>query len=428
MADPVMNWTNAIYPEDRRMENELAEAAVRGETVFESEYRISMPDGEPHWVRDSVRINQQPDGKMFFNGVVFDITEMKSSQEALQRANEQLRQSVEKLAARNREATLMNEMGDLLQSCLNLNEIYEIAKTFGKRLLPEHAGTLYILSPDHVKAEKVAWWGENQSSLPVFHANACWGLRRNRVHIFEEKRMSPGCNHFLLNQLPVSSVCAPLIAQGETLGVLCVECVHEEQTDEHQQLVVTIAERVALAIATIRLQETLRVQSTRDPLTGLFNRRYMDETLARELARSERHQRCFAVAMADIDHFKLFNDSYGHQAGDVLLQGLSACLVSSVRGEDVVCRYGGEEFVIVLPEISLQKAYHRMEEIRRAVNRLAVEYRGQSLGGITISIGVAAFPQHGSDASALLLAADRALYHAKQSGRDRVIAAPLEEN
>lgn len=428
MTDPVKNWTNTMHPEDRGIENDMAEAAARGETMFESEYRISLPDGEVRWVRDSVRITQQPGGKIFFNGVVFDITEMKSSQEALQRANEQLRLSVEELAARNRDATLMNEMGDLLQSCLDLEDVYEVTRTFGKRLLPDHAGTLYILNPDHANAERVAWWGESQVSLPVFHANACWGLRRGRVHIFEEKRVTPSCNHLLQNHLPAASVCAPLIAQGETLGLLYVECDHEEPTDHCQQLVVTIVERVALAIATMRLQETLRMQSTRDPLTGLFNRRYMDETLARELARAERHQQSFAVVMADIDHFKLFNDSYGHQAGDVLLQGLSACLVSSVRGEDIVCRYGGEEFVIVLPEISLEKAHQRMDEIRRTVSRLTVEYRGQSLGGITVSIGVAAFPQHGGDTSALLLAADRALYIAKQGGRDRVVAAPFGDD
>ncbi|NPV75548.1 MAG: diguanylate cyclase [Anaerolineae bacterium] len=425
LADPVENWTRTIHSEDRRTENDLVVAAERGETEFETEYRIFLPDGEVRWIRDSVRINQQPDGKILFNGVVFDITEMKSSQEALQRANEQLQLSVKELAARNRDATLMNEMGDLLQSCLDLEEVYEVTKTFGNRLLPDHAGTLYVLNPDHANAERVAWWGEGQASLPVFHTNACWGLRRGRVHVFEEKRATPSCNHLVQSHLPVVSICAPLIAQGETLGLLYVECDHDEPADHCQQLVLTIAERAALAIATMRLQETLRMQSTRDPLTGLFNRRYMDETLARELARAERHQQSFAVVMADIDHFKLFNDSYGHQAGDVLLQGLSACLVSSVRGEDIVCRYGGEEFVIVLPEISLEKACQRMEEIRRTVSRLVVEYRGQSLGGITVSIGVAAFPLHGGDASALLLAADRALYIAKQGGRDRVVAAPF---
>ena len=428
VANPITNWISTIHPEDRRMENEMAEAAARGEAVFESEYRICLPGGEIRWVRDSVQIDRQPDGKIFLNGVVFDITETKSSQEALQHANEQLQISVTELAARNRDATLMNEMGDLLQSCLDLEEVYEVARTFGKRLLPDHAGTLYILKPDHTNAERVVWWGESQASLPVFHTNACWGLRRGRTHIYQEKQETLGCNHLLQDKLPAASICAPLIAQGETLGLLYVECDHEGATDHCQQLVMTAAERVALAIATMRLQETLRMQSTRDPLTGLFNRRFMDEALARELARAERHQQNFAVVMVDIDHFKLFNDSYGHQAGDVLLQGLSACLVSSVRGEDIVCRYGGEEFVIVLPEISFEKACQRMEDLRQTVSRLAVEYRGQLLGGITVSIGVAAFPQHGRDTSALLLMADQALYIAKQGGRDRVVAAPFMDN
>ncbi|MCC6148224.1 MAG: diguanylate cyclase [Anaerolineaceae bacterium] len=426
MADPLNSWTQVIHPDDRKFEEEMAEAACRGDMLFEREYRILLPDGEIRWVLDSVRIERLAEGKIILNGMVLDITKAKNAEEALYQANEQLRFSVTKLSERNHDAILINEMGELLQSCLDVEEVYEVVRTFGHKLLPDHSGALYILNDDGTHAEKVTAWGETPPVLPLFQSQMCWGLRRGRVHIYEKDLAMPQCGHIDEVNAPEVSICVPLIAQGETMGVLYSACLHARPFDRCYQLITTIAERAALAIANLRLQETLRMQAIRDPLTGLFNRRYMDESLAREMLRAQRRQYSFAVVMVDIDHFKVFNDQYGHQAGDVLLQALSACLVSNVRGEDIVCRYGGEEFVIILPEISLEKACNRMEEIRLAAKHLGVEYRGQSLGGITVSIGVAAFPQHGGETPSLLLAADRALYQAKQEGRDRVCGdAPL---
>src|SRR5437867_149407 len=219
------------------------------------------------------------------------------------------------------------------------------------------------------------------------------------------------------------------MAQGESLGVLYLstgtDAEHQESgwTESKQRLAQTIAEQLGLAVANLKLRDTLRNQSIRDPLTGLFNRRYMEETLEREVRRAERGHHQVGVMMLDIDHFKEFNDTFGHEAGDMLLRDFGRLLRSNMRGEDVACRYGGEEFVLILPEASPEAALRRGEQLREAGKRLYVSHRGQLIGGVSSSLGVACFPDHGANGEALLQGADAALYVAKNAGRDRVMVA-----
>jgi diguanylate cyclase (GGDEF)-like protein len=225
--------------------------------------------------------------------------------------------------------------------------------------------------------------------------------------------------------------CVPLVAQGETLGILHLRAnaptpdgvSHQVFSGSTQSLTLTVAEHLALSLGNLKLQEALRHQAIRDPLTGLFNRRFMLETLERELYRMQRKGSSLCVIMLDLDHFKKFNDTFGHAAGDAVLSALGRMLLAHVRKEDVACRYGGEEFTVILPETSQETAYERAEEMRQSVHGLHLEHLGQSLGSITISLGVAAYPQHGEDPETLLRAADKALYQAKHAGRDRVVAA-----
>jgi diguanylate cyclase (GGDEF)-like protein len=170
----------------------------------------------------------------------------------------------------------------------------------------------------------------------------------------------------------------------------------------------------------MRLRETLRAQSICDPLTGWYNRRYMEETLEREIRRAARNEGPLAIIMLDIDHFKEFNDSFGHEAGDVALQDLCQTLRTHVRSEDVACRYGGDEFVLILPDTSAEVAAQRAEEMRIAVEHVEVHYRGRSLRLMTLSFGIASFPADGRTSQELLRASDSALFRAKSEGRDRV--------
>jgi len=214
----------------------------------------------------------------------------------------------------------------------------------------------------------------------------------------------------------------PLLAQGAMLGTL-VLLSDSAIGAETRTAAIAAAEQISLAVANLRLQETLRTQSLRDPLTGLFNRRYLEVSLARDLTRAIRRNQPLAVLMLDVDHFKRFNDTHGHDAGDALLTQFGELLMASIRSEDVACRYGGEEFTIVLQEADAALALDRAEDICSAVRTLKVGYRNQDVGPVTVSIGIASYPQHGDSPEQLLRRADRALYAAKDGGRDQVCVA-----
>jgi diguanylate cyclase (GGDEF)-like protein len=192
------------------------------------------------------------------------------------------------------------------------------------------------------------------------------------------------------------------------------------------ELVSSVAEYVALAIANLGMHEKLREQALRDKLTGLYNRHYVHEWFALELRRAQRHGRPVCALMLDIDHFKRVNDTFGHEAGDFVLQELAGALGRLGRKSDVVSRYGGEEFLLLLPECPLDAAIRKAERIRQEIEKLPLDYGNRPLGIITVSIGVAAFPDHAEDPDALLRCADEALYQAKNAGRNRVVVYAAE--
>jgi diguanylate cyclase (GGDEF)-like protein len=191
--------------------------------------------------------------------------------------------------------------------------------------------------------------------------------------------------------------------------------------EEEQRFVEDIAYSLALAVGNLRLREKLHILSIRDSLTGLFNRRYLDETLPREINRIERSRGELSLILFDIDHFKNFNDTYGHDAGDLVLRAMSAVVLAAIRESDIACRYGGEEFIIILPDTPIEIAEQRAQALRREVSELTWDYQGQEIGRLTISLGVAAFPQHGTKRDALIKSADEAAYLAKKGGRNRVV-------
>lgn len=181
---------------------------------------------------------------------------------------------------------------------------------------------------------------------------------------------------------------------------------------------------IKMALKKHKQYETLQIQSIRDPLTHLFNRRYFDESLMKEFVKAERHDRPLSVVMVDVDHFKQFNDTYGHDAGDRVLQVTAAFLQNGIRRSDIVCRYGGEEMILILPETTPEQAYEIAESLREGIAELAVVHNAEPLAAITVSIGVAGFPQHGLTPTVVVKTADEALYQAKTNGRNQVMVAP----
>lgn len=400
------------------------EGVVRG-----AELKLRHRDGHIIWVRDNARAVRDEEGRLLsFEGSLEDVTARREAEEALRQANEKLKVWVDDLERRTREITVLSEMGELLQACSNLSEAHSVIAHSAQKLFPGEPGALCMQSASRNFVEVVASWGEGASTQRVFAPDDCWALRRGRTHIIEDTAEGPNCKH-LSSPLPQAYLCLPLVAHGEASGLLCLirpaapDGAIPSSLQSRTAVATTLGEQAALALANLRLRETLRSQSVRDPLTGLFNRRYMEETLEREIRRSERSGRPLSVMMLDLDHFKQFNDTFGHSAGDALLRELGAMLRTSVRAGDIACRFGGEEFFLILPEAALDCARTRADQIREAAKHLHISHLGESLGSVTVSLGVAAFPEHGGSGEALIRAADGALYLAKSEGRDRVVVA-----
>jgi diguanylate cyclase (GGDEF)-like protein len=218
-------------------------------------------------------------------------------------------------------------------------------------------------------------------------------------------------------------MCIPLSAQNELIGILhfCEsQNTGEVSLDDEWDMLGTIADSIALALANIRMRESLQFQAVRDSLTGLYNRRYLDETLPREIHRAGRHNQPVSVLVLDIDNFKRFNDTFGHDAGDIVIKSLANLMLSAIRTNDIACRYGGEEFIIILLNAPTDIALERAEQLRESASNLAITYKGQQLDAVTVSIGVSTFPKHGTNRDELIVKSDMALASAKSNGKNRV--------
>ena len=365
-------------------------------------------------------------------GTGIDITERRQAETKLQEANDKLSNWVSELEMRTREMNLLSEMGGQLQICHSMEEVCAISAQYLRKICTKSRGAIYIINSSRNLAEAKEMWGDPPYTEKMFLPESCWATRRGRPHLVNEDTPGLRCQH-VTGPDDAEYLCVPMMAQGEILGILHLNSFGENADEtsqrsihynEHKtQLIRNVSEHIALALLNLRLRETLRQQSIRDILTGLFNRRYMEETFVRELQRAEREQSSIGVIMFDIDHFKEFNDLAGHDGGDALLRELGAYINTSTRGGDIVSRFGGEEFFVVLPGASLENTRARAEDFRKGVKELSVYHLGKPLGKCSISLGVAAYPQHGTTYDDLVKSADKALYRAKNDGRDRVVVA-----
>lgn len=417
-----------VHPDYREQARSIFDQLARGAVIDMFETVFMTRSGRSVLVSGNMN-SRLENGRVVATRCIFrDVTDKRQSDEALQRSNDVLLRSVQELEQRTEEITRLSEMVDLLQSCRSVEEAYAVIARSVPKIIPAAPGALGIISSSRNLAEIVATWGNAGLGERVFAPEDCWALRRGRTHFVEGAQSVPVCPH-LGNDRPDDYMCLPLIAQGEAIGLLHIQWQPNEAkerariSEAKKRLSATMGESIALALANLRLREVLSQQSIRDPLTGLFNRRYMEESLERELRRAVRSSRPLGVLMMDLDQFKRFNDSFGHDAGDKLLREFGAILRSGIRGGDISCRYGGEEFALILPEATLEATMVRAEQLRESTRNLSVNYHGQSLGVVTVSIGVAGFPEHGTSSEILLQAADKALYRAKAQGRDQVAVA-----
>jgi diguanylate cyclase (GGDEF)-like protein len=343
----------------------------------------------------------------------------------LNAANVELRNQAMELSKRNQEITLFSKMNDFLQTSTTEAEAYSVISETVMQLFPEDSGAVFVLNGTRDMLDAAAVWGARPPASVIFPPSECWAHRRGQVHLVvgHEGR----CAH--VNDDGHMYICLPLLAQGVTLGILCLldgpprsdRSNDEARMAEKCKLAKILADNIGLGIANLKLRESMRDLSLRDPLTGLFNRRYLQDALSQEQYRTMRAGAQLAVLMIDIDHFKQFNDKFGHDGGDAVLRALGGFLKSHVRRTDIACRYGGEEFALILSPSSAEGAQQRAEKIRQDAHLLRVRHGDGDLGAITLSFGMAVFPDHGMDIAAVVKAADVALYQAKDRGRDRVV-------
>jgi diguanylate cyclase (GGDEF)-like protein len=364
---------------------------------------------------------------VLFGFLLRDAVRRGQFEERISEANAKLQSSVLRLEQQAWESRFLIEARDEMGLCTEIKQAEECAvRSFG-RLLPGTVGRLSLTNNSRQVLESAGSWGVETGDAVYegFAPESCCALRSGRVRWRKPQQSEVHCQHFF-GAAPEFYLCLPLQAQGETLGMVTVECPTAEaaaMTEARESAVVSVAEMAAMAMAGLRLRHKLESQSIRDGMTGLFNRSFMEVALDRELQRASRHGKPVAVMMVDVDHFKQLNDSFGHEAGDVVLREVAECLRTGVRVEDIVCRYGGEEFVIILPELGVRSAMERAETLRRRVGELGVRLHGRALREVTISIGVAIYPEHADSGEELLRHTDRALYAAKHHGRNRVVQA-----
>lgn len=447
------SWSVFVHPDDLTICLEKWNACVRSGNTFEIEYRLRDKEDRYRWFINRAVPLRDASGviKQWF-GSCTDIDDQMRTQQLLEdqikertselfqtntklqaemwqkdlarkQLDEQNEHMMRDLTDRSARATMLAKMGEVLQSCISQEEILKAAVGFAPKIFFS-SGALALFN-QHQNLEVVSSWSNCVVPLATFDRTDCWALRTGRTHFVPAGDHTARCAH--AENIKNSYVCIPIVAQGETLGILHFQASpdHPQLRESDLSLKNTFAGQIGLSIANIRLREALRNQSIVDALTGLFNRRYLEEILEREIRRALRSDQTVGLMMLDLDHFKKFNDTYGHDAGDAVLRETAAFLKRSVRAEDIVCRFGGEEFVVILPLADAKITQARAERIRSKVHELTVLHQGKSVGSVTVSAGVAALPSHGESSKALLEAADAALYRAKREGRDRVVLAPM---
>jgi diguanylate cyclase (GGDEF)-like protein len=316
-------------------------------------------------------------------------------------------------------------MTDMLQSAAGQDDTNEVLLATAARLLPGFSGALYVFNNSRDRLDLSTRWGAvADGSADHLVPASCWALKRGKPHVNVMDDGALRCRHVTATQTTLE---IPMAARGELYGLLEIGTEGADASSRLaaiQPVATAIADAMSLALSSLALRERLRNQALRDPLTGLYNRRFLEEMLDRLCLDAERRKTSIATIMIDLDHFKQLNDQHGHAAGDAVLRDVAAAILSCLRTTDVACRYGGEELAILLPDCTMALAAGKAEQIRARITELT----GAAGLAVTASLGVAAIPESAAGPIDLLPNADAALYRAKQQGRDRVATAPARNS
>lgn len=342
---------------------------------------------------------------------------------ALSRKSDHERKLMDEQLRLAREVKLLGELNEWLQSSRSLDELFDMVSKFMTHILPNAEGSVYVYSNSRDVLDGWASWngGDHKDHI---HPDSCWGLRRGRVYEYGSGEVTFVCEHAEPHD-GRPYFCFPILAHGETVGLMHLRA-HSADCENfaaNKKLARMCAEQISMAISNVQMRDQLHDQSVRDPLTGLFNRRHMTDSLRKGISRCQSQGSRLSLIAIDVDHFKKFNDNHGHDAGDMVLRAVGSVLEQACDGDEVACRPGGEEFTLILPDTTPEDALTRAELVRQAVEEVTVRYGEKALPRVTISIGVSHYPSHGTMPQDLMRAADEALYEAKARGRNQVYVA-----
>ncbi len=427
------------------LEHIISERAVKG-----LELQIYKKSGKVFWCLLNARgiYEADSDKLIMIEGFLSDINAKRIAQEGQKKMMEdlevmvaertvELSNRVSELEQRDQLNRYMGEMADMLQSCRSITETFPVINQYLKIFFPHDACTLFLHDNARQMIEQVVPPPSQDIPIMSMTNDSCWALRQGKNYLFNSSMdQELTCEH--VEEAPNGYICIPLIAHGVTMGLLHIVFLESENTPENDdskrlverktRVISRLAEHLSLALANLSLQEKLKQKSIQDSLTGLANRRHMEEILQRQFFRLYRYNTPCSVIMLDVDHFKQFNDTYGHDIGDSVLKELGAFLKKNTRGEDLACRYGGEEFIVILVDTDTAAASKKAEKLRSEIaEKIAISHLAEKLR-ITVSMGVASSPAHGQNATELIKAADTALYQAKNNGRNRVEVAERESD
>ncbi len=326
--------------------------------------------------------------------------------------------SYDKAAATKHQIEELFAMTDMLQAAEDHDDAGSILMATSERLLPEYGGALYVFNNSRDRLDLAKSWNSNESFRPgaTLLPSQCWALKRGKPHINDPGTNTLCCMHVMGSAATVE---VPMMARGQVHGLLILSYDGEQAMSrlmDVRRIARALSDSMSLAISNIALRDKLRTQSLRDPLTGLYNRRYMEDALERYVSLAERSGGATSVIMIDLDNFKHLNDENGHAKGDSVLRDVAAQLISALRPSDVVARYGGEELMVILPNCGLDDAMMKAELLRARIEGLSEAHDTS----ISASFGVATVPETSTSASDVVPMADTALYEAKKAGKNCV--------
>ncbi|WP_392537236.1 diguanylate cyclase [Legionella sp. 227] len=411
--------------ENQKKAMSLWEKAMKGSTFTVIE---SFKDDRHEGLDFEIHYNPIHDSEGKLIGVshfAINVHQRIQNERNLEKSKHELENVVKSLEMQNKELELLKELMSLLQSSLSMSDAVEIIKNYSKRILSGTSGIVYLVSSDNLDlVSRVLSWGEPISNLFLFKPKDCLSLLRHQSYYISDTTEGVLCNHIKkAEKKPVSYVCLPLFAQNEMLGLFYVEFGLNTDKQRFIALAQIIAEQSALSIYNIKLREFLKAQSTQDSLTGVYNRRFFEEYLQNELLKSKNNPFPFALLLIDIDFFKKINDTYGHLIGDQVLFEFAAKIRQICSQDDLVSRWGGEEFIIFLKTNSLDAAKAKAEALRESIEQFSIDVNQDEPISVTISIGISFYPYDGKRVDDLISKADEALYQAKKMGRNKVVAS-----